>query len=95
MTLMNRIAKKLRRQTRVKGTYTRQKLELTQAELLIQSWYGKNVPHESITSQATLWERSRIRRHTAQWDNTPKSTKVSRQVRRYLERKGPQAVLTA
>jgi predicted acyl esterase len=82
MTLANRIAKKIRRRLRVKGTRIRPTAGLTVAELLIQSWYGKPIVHEPITSQATLWARDRITAHKMQWAHTPVSTKVSRQVRR-------------
>ena len=85
MTLMNRIAKKLRRRTRVKGTYIRPSHGLTDAELLIQSWYGKPVENSAINSPANIRAAKRLAEHRAQWDATPKSTKVSRQVRRRLE----------
>lgn len=89
MTLINRIAKKLRRRTRVKGTYIRPTSGLTVAELLIQSWYGKPTGTQpSGPSPANLRAIKRHSLHRDQWEDTPKTTKVSRQVRRRFEMMG-------
>ena len=93
MTLANRIAKKIRRRIRAKGTRIRPTAGLTMAELLIQSWYGKPIQHIVIVSPANIRGRNRLNDHMRQWANTPKSTKVSRQVCRRLDRKGYQSVI--
>ena len=95
MSLMNRIAKKLRRRTRVKETYNRPKLELTKAELLVQSWYWNPTINVPIDTKANIRSRDRLRVHMLQWKDTPVATKVSRQVRRRLERQSPQSVVTS
>ena len=82
MTLVNRIAKKLRRRTRIKGTRIRPTAGLTVAELLITSWYGEKFSSKFGPTTAEERARKRIDSHMQQWANTPKSTKVSRQVRR-------------
>ena len=82
MRLAHRIAKKIRRRFRVKGTRIRPTSGLTVAELLITSWYGKPMQHVKAVSAANIRARGRLKAHVLQWKDTPKATTVSRQVRR-------------
>lgn len=81
-TLKRVMNKKLRRRTREAGVQTRRRPQLTEAELLIQSWYGKSVENSAEYSPANYRAAKRIEVHTLQWKDTPKATAISRQVRR-------------
>ena len=82
MSLIKRIAKKLRRRHRVKGTNSFRTPMDNAAKRLIDSYYG--MPHISKRTQqsaANLRAAIDLGTHQQQWANTPNSSKMTRQRR--------------
>lgn len=76
--------KKLKRRTRVRikqhKNYGHNRV--TDAQLLIQSNYGIRFSNPPAKREGVKRQEVRIAKHRRQWNDTPVSNKVSRQVRR-------------
>ena len=87
MNLVKRIAKKLRRRHRVKGTNRFQSPMDNAAKRLIDSYYGMpHTPKQTAQSAANIRAAVDLGTHRQQWANTPDGSKMTRQRRRAQQR---------